>query len=792
MPALLLSVVARLLPCVLLLLGALTVMPARADASFCADWLAQDLPVSAPPPAGAAMTPLGCAAAALRATLPDRERGSWVRLRLPASVPQSPVLMVETPLAPRVTLLLPDGRRLVRSKLQVPPGGEASSLALSFRLPTTLKAGEVLWLHVEDRLPTPLTLRLLDGPAWDALDRNKLVRLTVLSALLGAFALVALGYWVVLRQRMFGFYTLHVVSLLLFIAASVGFLYAWPGAGVLAPFGHRTQWALGAWSVGCVVAFARDFLGLRAALPRVARGFDLTATVLIAGGLLVLVLPLDWDWFGMALSVASLSVSVLLLPVAAAVARRGSRYAWYFLVGWGPLAAAGLMRALQGLGVSVPPDAPNLYAVGVVCEAVVLTLGLADQVLSIRRERDHALLAAAQARQLELQNEMLKENVKLREQVDRMSRHDLKTPLISIVSTPRLLHELGPLSPEQQLLLRRVERAGYRALNMVNLSLDLMKMEQGCYDWQPGPVDLAAVLQRVRADLTSLEAAHGVRVSVQRHGGLWPVARAEETLCYSILANLLKNAVEAAPSGSEVRVWFDTVETGWVGLHIHNEGAVPIEVRERFFDKYVSHGKRDGSGFGTYSARLMARMQQGEVLLRTSEREGTTVILRLKAASAEETEFLETGPASLAMPLAPLAEPEEALPRVSVLLVDDDEYNLLALRRCFPFPGAEVVTATQGREALQALSERAFDAVFLDLEMPGMSGFEVVQALRRHEQLSGEPRCFVVALSAHDGAAVREQALAQGFDRYATKPVSPEEVRQLLRLAARGVGREAA
>ncbi|WP_158238717.1 hybrid sensor histidine kinase/response regulator [Roseateles chitinivorans] len=789
MHALLPSVVARLLPWVLLLLGALTALPARADAGFCADWVAQDLPVAALPPAGTALTPLGCDVAAIRATLPDRDRGSWVQLRFSSAMPQAPVLMVETPLAPRVTLVLPDGRRLVRSKLKVPADGEASSLALSFPLPATLKAGEVLWLHVEDRLPTPLTLRLLDGPTWEARDRNKLVRMSVLSALLGAFALVALGYWVVLRQRMFGFYTLHVVTLLLFIGASVGFLYAWPGAGVLAPFGHRTQWALGAWSVGCVVAFARDFLGLRAALPRVARGFDLTAGVLLAGGLLVL--PLDWDWFGMALSVVSLSVSVLLLPVAAAVARRGSRYAWYFLVGWGPLAAAGLMRALQGLGVSVPPDVPHLYAVGVVCEAVVLTLGLADQVLSIRRERDHALLAAAQARQLELQNEMLKENVKLREQVDRMSRHDLKTPLISIVSTPRLLHELGPLSPEQQLLLRRVERAGYRALNMVNLSLDLMKMEQGCYDWQPGPVDLAAVLQRVRADLTSLEAAHGVRVSVQRHGGLWPVARAEETLCYSILANLLKNAVEAAPSGSEVRVWFDTVETGWVGLHIHNEGAVPIEVRERFFDKYVSHGKRDGSGFGTYSARLMARMQQGEVLLRTSEREGTTLILRLKAASAEETEFLETGPASLAMPLAPLPEPEGALPQVSVLLVDDDEYNLLALRRCFPFPGAEVVTATQGREALQALSERAFDAVFLDLEMPGMSGFEVVQALRRHEQLSGEPPCFVVALSAHDGAAMREQALAQGFDRYATKPVSPEEVRQLLRVAARGMGREA-
>ncbi|HEY9109602.1 MAG TPA: 7TM diverse intracellular signaling domain-containing protein [Roseateles sp.] len=771
------------------LLAVLAALPAHAGGGFCAASMAQDLPARMPPPVGTTAPDPTCSQDTLQVTLPGRDHGSWVQLSL-QSVPPEPVLLVETSLAPRLTLLLPDGRRLVRRKLEPPGDGEGSSLALSFRLPASLKAGDVLWLHVEDRMRTSLRLRLLDGPAWEARDRHKLVRMSVLSALLAAFALVSLGYWAVLRQRLFGFYALHVVSLLLFIAASVGFLYAWPGTGVLARFGHHTQWALGAWSVGCLVVFARDFLGLRTARPRVARGFDLTAGLLIVGGLLVA--PLGWTWFGVALSVASLSVSVLLLLVAAAVARRGNRYAWYFLLGWGPVAVAGLLRALQGLGVTVASDASLFYGLGVVCESAVLTLGLADQVLAIRRERDQALQAAGQARQLELQNEMLRENVKLREQVDRMSRHDLKTPLSSIVAIPRQVSELGPLNPEQQLLLRRVERAGYRALNMVNLSLDLLKMEQGSYDWQPAPVDLAALLQRVRADLSGLESAIGVAVSIQHHAGSRPVVLAEETLCYSILANLLKNAVEAAPSGSEVRVWFDTVEAGWVGLHIHNEGAVPAEVRPRFFDKYVTHGKPDGSGFGTYSARLMARIQQGDVLLRTSEREGTTVILRLKAASAEERDFLETGAASLPMPLDPLPEPADALPRLGVLLVDDDEYNLLALRRCFPFPAVEVVTAVHGRDALKALSERAFDAVFLDLEMPGMSGFDVVQALRRHEQLSGEPPCFVVALSAHADPAVRQQALAGGFDRYATKPVSSGEVMQLLQEAARGMGRQSA
>jgi CheY-like chemotaxis protein len=67
-----------------------------------------------------------------------------------------------------------------------------------------------------------------------------------------------------------------------------------------------------------------------------------------------------------------------------------------------------------------------------------------------------------------------------------------------------------------------------------------------------------------------------------------------------------------------------------------------------------------------------------------------------------------------------------------------------------------------------------------------MGGLAVAQALRRHEQLSGEPPAFLVALSAHEDPAVQQQALAQGFDRYACKPVTSDTVRRLLREAAQG------
>src|SRR4030095_11475862 len=91
---------------------------------------------------------------------------------------------------------------------------------------------------------------------------------------------------------------------------------------------------------------------------------------------------------------------------------------------------------------------------------------------------------AAQALQLEIQNEARKESVRLREEVERIGRHDLKTPLNSILAVPRLLREERRLGPEADELLGIVERAGYRILSMVNLSLDLYQMEQGSYSFR--------------------------------------------------------------------------------------------------------------------------------------------------------------------------------------------------------------------------------------------------------------------------------------------------------------------
>lgn len=399
------------------------------------------------------------------------------------------------------------------------------------------------------------------------------------------------------------------------------------------------------------------------------------------------------------------------------------------------------------------------------------TVGFALFLLSpavvIARRLSRALNAEERAGTLE-------ENARLRDDVERMSRHDLKTPLNSILGVTRLLRDDATLGAEQRELVGVLQRAGLRMLEMVNLSQELFKMEKGTYEFRTQAVDLQEVVMRVLVDLHSY--AQASRVTLHLAGSdREPVrVRGEELLCYSIIANLVKNAVEAAAPGEEVTLTLQRGET--VALSVHNPGEVPPEIAARFFEKYVSGGKSGGMGMGTYSARLMARVQQGDLTLDTGAGHGTTLTLRLRALRGEPP---APAPAVVAGP-----DPElwaAGLPPQDVLLVDDDEYTRLFMGRFLPSPPFRVQTAENGQEAIEAMAIRWPDYLLVDLEMPVRNGVETVRWVREYEAAQGRPRCRVIMLSANDDEASAARGLAAGADRYLRKPVTREALLAALR-----------
>ncbi len=248
------------------------------------------------------------------------------------------------------------------------------------------------------------------------------------------------------------------------------------------------------------------------------------------------------------------------------------------------------------------------------------------------RVRTHLALKEAQC-QLEEQNKSLIEAAVLREDVERIMQHDLKGPLTTIIGMPTLLLKKENITPQQKETLILIKEAGYLMLSMINSSLDLYKMETGSYQYKPQLIDLLQVIRKVFTECHNLSVAYEIGIKLTLNG-VEPgddetfMVMAEELLSHTMLSNLVKNAVEASPAGGTVDVALNVSED-LATVSITNNGEVPPEVRQRFFEKYVTVGKDAGTGLGTYSAFMAARTQGGTISLDSSQPGRTTITVQL-------------------------------------------------------------------------------------------------------------------------------------------------------------------
>jgi len=264
-----------------------------------------------------------------------------------------------------------------------------------------------------------------------------------------------------------------------------------------------------------------------------------------------------------------------------------------------------------------------------------LELGAVDYItkpisppILLARVQTHLRLKEA-ADILKRQNQLLLENAKLREDVERITRHDIKSPLNGIINYPALIKSDGQLSEKQEDKLDKIVVLGRKMLNMINLSLDLYKMEQGTYVVSSEAVDLVEVFSEIMEESRIRIKSKRLEIDFLINGN--PVAETdrfavegEKLLLYSMYANLFKNAMEASPKKGKITVSMAQGENRSVS--IRNLGSVPEEIRENFFEKYATAGKSGGTGLGTYSAKLIAETLGGKISLEASE-EKTTILI---------------------------------------------------------------------------------------------------------------------------------------------------------------------
>lgn len=232
-----------------------------------------------------------------------------------------------------------------------------------------------------------------------------------------------------------------------------------------------------------------------------------------------------------------------------------------------------------------------------------------------------------------VQNKKLIEAAELREEVERITRHDLKNPLTGIFTGVELLEFMEGLNLDQIEVLKIIKDAAHKMLDMINSSLDLFKMEQNIYRLNLVDVDLIHTILRIEKEFHTLIKLKDTYILIQigdrlLHENEEFIVRAEELLIYSMMANLIKNAIEATPENDTIHISLSKKDKQTI-IGIHNKGSVPEKIQDSFFDKYVTDGKAEGTGIGTYSARLIAETLGGSIHMTSSEDRGTQILIHL-------------------------------------------------------------------------------------------------------------------------------------------------------------------
>jgi signal transduction histidine kinase/CheY-like chemotaxis protein len=354
--------------------------------------------------------------------------------------------------------------------------------------------------------------------------------------------------------------------------------------------------------------------------------------------------------------------------------------------------------------------------------------------------------------------------------------HELRSPLTSIKGFVELLaRSRENMSERQREFVDIILKSTDRLVDLVNDLLDVARIEADHVEINRRPIDIGEAVREVTELIGPRLALKGQRLGVYIAPTL-PFALADPGRVRQIVANLLTNAHLYTAEGGRIHVGVEP-DRAWVQIVIADSGVGMTEEEterafERFFRGSNGAGSNPGTGLGLSIVKSLVDLHHGQIAVESEPGRGTTFRVLLPAAVP--------GPES--------GRSLEAMRGRHVLVVDDErEIAELIAGQLSPLE-VQVTIALTGREALDRLRAQHFDAVTLDILMPGTDGFEVLREIRADPELRSTPIVFVSVLSGQ-----RELA----GEWMVAKPIDADELRDVLGAATRAgrsrvlvVGRE--
>jgi len=367
--------------------------------------------------------------------------------------------------------------------------------------------------------------------------------------------------------------------------------------------------------------------------------------------------------------------------------------------------------------------------------------------------------------------------------------HELRTPLNSVLILARDLadNEPGNLSDEQMESARVIHDSGTHLLALINDVLDLSKVEAGKMTLSPTAIPLPEFVQGVSARFAPVAADKGLDFRVETAPGLPPSLVADRGKIDQIVNNLVSNAIKfTATGGITLRMAVNESST-LLTLSVADTGiGIAEQDRQRVFTAFeqVDSGTSrqfGGTGLGLTISRRLARLMGGDITLGGNGDRGCIFTLTLPLGGAEPA----AAPCASEPPTAPSAAPSAEssrsdLPKGRLLLVieDDPVFRRIVCDQAHQM-GFATVTAGDGKTGLDLARLRHPCGIVLDIGLPGMSGWEVIEMLKRSPETHDIP---VHVISAKDEAG---RTAHPGTVGHLTKPVSRDQISEVFQVLLR-------
>jgi len=364
--------------------------------------------------------------------------------------------------------------------------------------------------------------------------------------------------------------------------------------------------------------------------------------------------------------------------------------------------------------------------------------------------------------------------------------HEIRTPMNAIMGMLDILFSFTELDGEQKEYIQTAKESAQNLLTVIDDILDFSKIEAQKLTLIETAFDMHQLLHSFRKAMNIHAKAKELRLELDIHPDVPQHVKGDPDRIRQILTNIVGNAIKFTDQG-QVSMHVSLLENDnrdnniLISFRIVDSGVgIPEADFEKIFDSFSqSDGsltrKYEGTGLGLAISKQLCELMGGTVSVKSKPGVGSefTFTIQLLSATSSKVEG---------------EQPKNAHPKATsdsnkiskVLLVEDIETNRMVGTLYLNNLGYSVTVANNGEAAIEKMKKDMFDVVFLDIEMPGLNGFETTQKIR--DGLAGEQNknIYIIALTAHALSGYREKCLNASMNDYISKPVSKEKLQQVL------------